>query len=231
MRVFLLCAVLFNSICGFSYYAEDFSEAKRLARMIWSDHRVTFYCGCHYDRHGNVDFKSCDYTPKDKHASKRISWEHILPVSWYGNTRPCWKQNRSKRPREVCRQVDPEFRKMEADLHNLVPAIREINTIRRHYGFAELSSGTCIGCQFTVNSGLKLVEPRDEAKGMAARIMLYLSDKYQISMKKTQKDVLLKWNKRFPPDPWEIQWHEKVAVIQGDRNPYIDFYNNAKKQR
>lgn len=213
-------------------YAENFTEAKKVARLIWAEHRETFYCGCKYDRQGNIDFNSCSFSPAlgKKYAVKRVSWEHVLPVSWYGKQHACWKKNRRQSAREACRQQDPDFRRMEADLHNLVPAVREINMRRKHYAYGELPKGSCMGCDFAVNDYLQMVEPRDEVKGMAARITLYMIQKYEISIKETQRQVLMQWNRRFPPNRWEKRWHEKVSMIQGDQNPYIKDYNRYKKR-
>lgn len=223
-----------------AYYAQDFTEAKSIARVIWADHRETFYGGCRYDRQGVVDFKSCHYTPIDPRKSKRISWEHVVPVSWYGNQLSCWKdkpcRSQKGKPlpgRECCRKVNRDFRQMEADLHNLVPAIREINTQRRHYAYAELPylhKQKVNGFHFYVDEQRQLVEPRKEAKGMAARITLYMSKKYDIKLPEDQRKLLKKWNGRYPPSAWEKRWHSQVSAIQGDINPYIQDYNNNKNR-
>lgn len=223
----ILCGLLAFQGAGFAHYAEDFGEAKRAARLIWSEHRETYYCGCPYDRYGNIDYQRCSFRPSNKRASKRISWEHIMPVSWYGKSRSCWQANKNQKPREACREKDPDFRRMEADLHNLVPAIREINTVRRNYGYGKLKGECYQGCNFIINHQLKLVEPRDEVKGMTARIMLYMSEKYQFVLKPIEKQILMQWSQSFPPDAWEKRWHEKVSALQGDRNPYIDNYKHS----
>jgi deoxyribonuclease-1 len=223
--VLILCGLMAIQKLAAAHYAENFSEAKKVARLIWSEHRETFYCGCPYDRYGTIDYEQCSFRPSDKRASKRISWEHIMPVSWYGVSRSCWKSSKNQKPREACREKDPDFRKMEADLHNLVPAIREINTVRRNYGYGQLKGDSYQGCHFIINKPLKLVEPRDEVKGMTARIMLYMAEKYQIKLKPGQKQILMTWDHAFPPDAWEKRWHEKVSTLQGDRNPYIDNYH------
>lgn len=225
--ILLFICIAFNSVV-MAEYAENFTEAKKIARLIWAEHRETFYCGCKYDKHGNILFNTCSFSPEKKYVSKKISWEHIVPVSWYGKQRLCWRNNQRQKPREMCRQIDPEFRKMEADLHNLVPALREMNMKRKNYAYGELPPGSCMGCDFIVDHRLQRVEPRNEVKGMAARITLYLSQKYNIILDDQQKQILIQWNKRFPPTRWEKRWHEKVATIQGDHNPY---YNDKTYKR
>ena len=38
------------------------------------------------------------------------------------------------------------------------------------------------------------------------------------------QETLKKWNKDFPPSPWEIARHEYIAQasVQGNRNPFVD---------
>jgi deoxyribonuclease-1 len=70
-----------------------------------------------------------------------LEWEHVVPASRLGGDRTCWQErepfpecirdNGSLRSgRECCRKVDPEFRAMEAELHNLVPSVGELNEDR-----------------------------------------------------------------------------------------------------
>lgn len=54
-----------------------------------------------------------------------------------------------------------------------------------------------------------------------ARANLFMADTYGIELAKRQRQLFLSWDKRFPPDPWEIQWATKVAAIEGYTNPYI----------
>lgn len=248
MTRFLKATILLFFVClnsaAVAYYAQDFTEAKKIARIVWSENRETFYCGCHYDRHGNIDYKSCSYLPVDKRKSKRISWEHVVPASWYGKTLDCWthgqciKNNgKTYTGRDCCRKVDPKFREMEADLHNLVPAIRELNIQRQNYPYAELSAlhKTCEAntqncCHFYVDTKRQLAEPRDEVKGMAARITLYMAKKYNIPLDSNEKHLLNEWNVRFAPSRWERRWHQQVSAIQGDVNPFIQNYDNNKNR-
>jgi deoxyribonuclease I len=234
--LFLLCA----SSAVSAYYAENFTEAKKIARLIWLDHRETFYVACKYNKQGVVDFKSCLYTPSDPLKSKRISWEHVMPVSWYGKTLPCWKNSgalpRKGKPlsgRDRCRKTDPHFRQMESDLHNLVPAVREINSLRRDYAYAELptlSHDHPNRFHFYVDKKRQLADPREEVRGMAARITLYMSEKYDVKLPQDHKRQLEIWNGRYPPSAWERRWHQQVCAIQGDINPYIQNYDNNKNR-
>lgn len=63
----------------------------------------------------------------------RIEWEHIVPAWVMGHQRQCWQ----KGGRKSCTDTDPVFREMEADLHNLAPAIGEVNGDRSNYLYSE----------------------------------------------------------------------------------------------
>ncbi len=215
---------------------KNFEEAKSQARIIWQEHRETFYCGCSYDKYGVIDFKSCSYTPINSRKDKWVSWEHVVPVSWYGKKLDCWKKphcetrkGKKFKGRNCCRKMDHRFREMEADLHNLVPTIREVNSARENYRFTEfypdISSEDKYHfnhCPLIIDERYRLFEPRDKDKGMAARISLYMADKYGIDLGERQRKLLTDWSNRFPPSAWEKRWNQKVTMIHGDNNNYIE---------
>jgi len=77
-----------------------------------------------------IDRNSCGYVPRNELTKKgkenervdRIECEHIMPAENFGRHLPCWREG----GRKACSK-DPIFNKMEADMHNLVPAIGELN--------------------------------------------------------------------------------------------------------
>ncbi len=219
-------ALVFSSLFNQYAYAwpDNFSEAKQMARVIWQEHRETFYCGCRYDKYGIVNYNTCDYEPEDKFASKRITWEHVVPASWYGKDRPCWNQplcvgkdGHRYKGRSCCRKIDKPFREMEADLHNLVPALREVNMARSNFAYTEfkpeVEKKRFRQCEIYIDENSHTVEPREEVKGMVARIHFYMQDKYGIHMNKKQERLMHQWDKKYPPQAWEIKWNQKIALI------------------
>lgn len=60
---------------------------------------------------------------------------------------------------------------MEADLHNLVPAVGELNGDRSNYRMAVISGEdrTYGACDFEIDSSRKVVEPMAETRGDIAR--------------------------------------------------------------
>lgn len=210
----------------------NFGEAKRLAKQIYADNRFTFYCGCKYDKHGKVDLKSCGYQiQSDKRRARRLEWEHIVPVSLWGKELSCWnnfacckKNKRCYKGRACCRDKDKRFALMEADLHNLVPEIGELNALRSNYAFnllPHVSQGHIGVCQFKIDQKRRQVEPRDSVKGMVARAYLYMRDTYGIPLSESQILLFKTWHRKYPPSLWEVARNYRIAKIQGNFNPYV----------
>lgn len=217
----------------------NFREAKQLAKQIHRDHRLTFYCGCHYDKHNKVDLHSCGYKiQQSQQRAQRLEWEHIVPVSLWGRELPCWtdkvcykKRGGYYNGRACCRDVNQHFSKMEADLHNIVPEIGELNGIRSNYRFQILSHmpvGQFGLCEVKVDPRERKFEPRPLSRGIIARAYLYMADTYNIRLSDSQRKLFWAWNREFPPDDWEIQWDKKVAEVQGNFNAYIAEYQNKR---
>jgi len=69
----------------------------------------TIYCGCPYERvngsngkptpGGDVTREACALeTRSDDKRSDRVEWEHVVPASWYGDTRACWQMKKDAYP-------------------------------------------------------------------------------------------------------------------------------------
>lgn len=227
-----LCLVIGN---GEAHPPAHFSEAKRLAKRIYSDHRRTFYCGCRYDKHGVVDLHSCGYQDQgNKRRAKRLEWEHIMPASFWGQSLPCWneplcckKPTQCYKGRRCCREIDEQFSKMEADLHNLVPEIGELNGLRSNYAFSllpNIEAGQFGLCEMKIDPDSRQAEPAPAVRGMIARAYLYMSATYQISLSESQQNLMAAWNAEYPPSTWEREWDKRVADVQGNHNTFITDY-------
>lgn len=217
----------------------NFLEAKRIARQLHSDHAYTFYCGCEYDKQGNIDLASCGYKiQKDRKRALRLEWEHIVPVSLWGKQFQCWNEaiccndkGECSRGRNCCSQINPEFAKIEADLHNLVPEIGELNNLRSNYKFEilpKVKSGQFGVCEMKIDPISHIAEPPVTVRGIVARAYLYMAETYHIPLTAEQKVLYQSWNSTFPPTEWEILWDKRVARIQGNFNPYIARYQEKK---
>lgn len=217
-----------------------FGEAKRLAKRIYADHRLTFYCGCRYDKHNQINLRSCGYQVQgNAKRAHRLEWEHIMPVSLWGKDFPCWKNavcckgKSCYKGRRCCQEIDKNFSKIEADLHNLVPEIGELNGLRSNYRFGllpHIELGQFGVCEIKIDSETRRVEPPPAARGLIARAYLYMSKTYKIHLSDSQLQLMRAWNALYPPDAWEIEWDKRVASIQGNHNLYISDYVQFSKE-
>lgn len=110
---------------------KTFSHAKKIARQLFSTHRETLYCQCRFTANLDIDLKSCHmqsaYPIK---RARRVEFEHMMPAENFGNHFPCWreplctkKNGKQYKGRACCERIDPEFRRAEAELYNLWPAV------------------------------------------------------------------------------------------------------------
>jgi len=142
-----------------------------------------------------------------------------MPAYWFGHQRQCWQNG----GRKACRK-DPVFTQMEGDLHNLQPAIGEINGDRSNYRFSMLAGEERLygKCDFEVDFKGRKAEPRPTVRGDIARTYLYMADKYNLPLSRQQRRLFEVWTKSDPVDPWERQRNRLIARVQGDSNPYIE---------
>lgn len=119
-----------------------FSTAKRHLIKTLPDNAKSIYCGCDIKKEGKKlvpDPSNCGYIPRNTLTRSgkvnvralRIEWEHIVPAWEFGHQLQCWQDG----GRKNCRKVSAKFRKMEADINNLAPAIGEVpvKAFSRHY--------------------------------------------------------------------------------------------------
>ena len=207
----------------------SFSKSKELAKEVYLGNETTFYCACDYEEKGNKlvpDWKSCGYFPRNEFTksgkrntrSVRIEWEHVMPAWLFGNKMECWRNG----GRKACKK-DKEFEKMEADLHNLVPAIGEINGDRSNFTFSNIKGEKrAYGkCDFEVDFKSRTAEPRVSVRGDIARIYFYMSQTYDVSLSKEFRQMLVSWSELDPVDAFERARDNKIYSLQGNKNPFV----------
>lgn len=214
----------------------SFSQAKKLLeKHVYTDAEVrqTLYCSCTFSQDKQVDGQSCGYTPrKNAKRGKRIEWEHIVPAARFGQHRVCWQQGnaacvtrkgKSYKGRRCCAKVDPEFRQMEADLHNLVPAVGELNGDRSNYRMAEISGEVRSygACDFEIDRKQRIAEPMGTVRGEVARAYLYMRDTYGLDLTPAEEEMFTGWADNDPVSEWEIERNKRILRLQGNINPYI----------
>lgn len=197
----------------------SFYSAKKLARTIYQDHNTTFYCGCRFEGK-QVNSASCGYqVRKNATRAHRIEWEHVVPAWVIGHQRQCWQ----KGGRKECTRHDPVFKAAEADLHNLVPSIGEINGDRSNFSLGMLSeSPTQYGaCAMVVNFKERKAMPPEKARGAAARIYLYMAERYQLRLSQLDRRTYQAWDRQYPINDWEQWRNQENACAMGWGNNYV----------
>lgn len=213
--------------------ARTYTQTKRwLFEEVFAGHHETLYCACRFDDAKRADLASCGYVAAgNPERAARVEVEHVVPASWLGQGRPCWRQrlctNRSGRRfkgRECCARIDPDFRAAYNDLHNLWPAIGEINEQRRHYRFDELpGEPRDFGqCDFEVDDETHRAEPRPAVRGDIARIHLYMEMVHGVRLSAALRARLMTWDRADPPDAWERERDARIERLQGNRNPFLE---------
>ena len=203
----------------------SFSKAKKLAVKIYLDHPTSFYCGCDITwkdkKKGIPDLQSCGYdVRKQEKRASRIEWEHVVPAWQFGHQRQCWQDG----GRKNCTRKDKQFKMMEADLHNLVPAIGEVNGDRSNFRFSQWngSKGANYGqCAFKVDFKGRVAEPPAQSRGAIARTYMYMNNEYRFNLSKAQRQLMEAWNKQYPVSAWECERDKRIAKLQGNHNQFV----------
>ena len=230
---YLIAALIFLSVN--SAYSQDkvisFSSAKKQMVKIYqtNPNASTFYCECKImwkGKKGIPNSESCGYTPRNEltkkgnvnKRAKRIEWEHVMPAFRFGSQLQCWQNG----GRKACKKVKA-FKQMEGDLHNLVPAVGELNADRSNYRFDMIKGEKRRygQCNFEVDFKAKRAEPPENVQGDIARTYFYMADRYNLKLSKSQKKLLRAWNKSDPVDSWERKRNQKIQGIQSNTNPFV----------
>lgn len=222
LRYFILSLALMPSTL-WANMPSSFSQAKRLAVDIYADYGRSFYCGCDIQwqgKKGQPDLASCDYKiRKQEKRANRIEWEHVVPAWQLGHQLQCWQ----KGGRKNCNRNNKEFKTMVSDLHNLVPAIGEINGDRSNYRFSDWNGRTNQygQCEMLIDFKQRKVQPPKSVRGHIARTYLYMAQHYKVKLSSSQLKLYQAWHKMYPPRAWECQRNRRISNIQNKDNAYV----------
>lgn len=213
----------------------SFSQSKLvLAQKIYKDHPIGFYSGCRFHAQQKLlvpDWKTCGYQArKNPERAKRIEWEHVVPAWTFGHQLQCWQQG----GRAYCRDHSATFRQMEADMHNLVPAIGELNGDRTNFPYGMINGeARAYGAKVNMEIDFKThtAEPPDNVYGDVARINFYMRDRYHLALSNQQLQLFTAWNNLDPVDAWEQQRNERIRQAQGNDNPYVTRYQHLDSKQ
>lgn len=230
--VLLLLFLPFNSLATGTPGVDTprtFREAKKIAWTLYAERPVDFYCGCSF-KGNRIDLDSCGYIPrKQPRRAARVEWEHVVPAWVIGHQRQCWQQG----GRKHCASSDPVFSKAEADLHNLVPVVGEVNGDRSNYGFGMLSAKPHQygACPFVVDFKQRTAMPPDYSRGAIARIYFYMSERYGLRLSRQDQRLYDIWNRQYPVSEWERWRNRKIACAQGNANRHVGEVDMASCSR
>ena len=235
MKLFLIIAILFSApfqIIAQNTQIKSFSKSKKLLLKLYKDNPVTLYCACSY-KGKKPNLSSCGYIPKkNKKRANRIEWEHVVPAHAFGQSFSEWRKGNSKcvtkkgkkfKGRKCAEKVNLEYKRMQADMYNLYPAIGEVNGRRSNYSMAIIKGEKREFGKCDVEIKNHKVEPREEIRGEIARTYLYMDLVYPgrgIISKKNRK-LFDTWDQSDPVDKWECERAKRIERIQGNRNEIV----------
>lgn len=145
----------------------------------------------------------------------KFNTEHIVPQSWYGAVEP-----------------------MKGDLHHLFACQPECNIKRSNFPYSDFSFYIPESTDEKIQNQCGVVyngkfEP-EYGKGTIARAMLYFLVRYPRTIKKSilpfiDLSLLLRWHEEFEVTTYEKHRNYAIYLIQGNRNPFIDFPELARE--
>lgn len=200
----------------------SFAKAKKALIGFYTQHpqyQSDFYCNAPFkkaENHFEVMPSRFYKSRKQTNKAKVIEWEHIMPSYNFGRHLPCWKNG----GRSACKK-DSTFKKMEADLQNLVPAIDEINRDRSNFRYAQAPKNMRFiqygNCNVFTDFKVKRFYPADYSKGWIARSYLYMSKTYKIKLSNQEKKLMEAWDKTFPMSQREKDFREFACKINAGK--------------
>jgi len=120
---------------------------------------------------------------------------------------------------------------MEADMHNLVPAIGEINGDRSNfkYGMIEGEKRLYGKVDMEISFPDKRAEPNNSVYGDIARTYFYMRQRYGLTISNAQEKMFIAWNNLDPVSDWEKKRNKLIAELQGDDNPFVSNYKKMEQ--
>lgn len=203
----------------------NFSQTKdMLKRHVEKSGDLDYYCGCPIKVNGKqltLDLAACGYeVRKNESRAARVEFEHIVPISWIGQQRQCWRDG----GRSNCTANDEEFGKIEGDPINLIPVVGEVNADRGNLRYGMLSQNEGVGygqCGSRVDFKAKTFMPRKDAQGDIARVNFYYQQTYNYSISRQQLQLFAAWDKLDPVDARECNRNKAIHSRTGIHNPFV----------
>lgn len=228
----LLAAFLIGSAAADQTRVPDYATARdkifyRLYVKVPQYEATDVYCGLKFW----VDPKVADL-PESSRTGSPAPWltlEHAYPAKWMATALGCG--NRETCPKDNNATTRDRFNHAEGDMHNLWPAVRNLNSSRQDSPFGEIpgsekrkikpmGSDKTFECDYQRKDGI--VEPRRIVRGNLARSIFYMCQEYGFPVDPAMFTVLKKWNMQDKPTQGERRRNDKIEQLQGTRNAFID---------
>jgi len=208
---------------------KKFSSAKKAVFAV-SVEKKTFYCGCPFDDKKIVDLKACGYQfRKSKKRASHVEVEHVVPADKLCGKTPEWvsgsdacvdHKGRRYKGRRCASEHNPSCEMAYNDLHNLRPAVGEINNDRSNYPFADIpgEDTTYGGCSFQIKN--QKVDPPKGIRGDIARIYLHMNAAYPELhiLSPAEVELFQAWSMADPVTPAECELNQRIHDLQGNYN-------------
>lgn len=152
----------------------------------------------------------------DKAFTKKtplIAESYVYSTSWIKDFLQCGTDRQ-------CKRESPEYSQILSDLHNIVPADAYFDFKRKTSNFG-VADETIEANECGIKKTFQIIEPPNTIKGDIARIIVYMHTTYNLPLKQPVADLLL-WNQIDPPSQEEISRNDKIKMIQGTSNAYIE---------
>ncbi|WP_237443246.1 endonuclease [Sinobacterium norvegicum] len=213
---------------------QSFNSAKKtLERKVYNHQSVrrTLYCDAVYDEKKNITAPAGFKTDKHVKRAKRVEWEHVVPAQNFGQSFGEWRDGHSQcvdsrgkhfKGRKCAEKINTEYRYMQADMHNLFPAIGAVNAMRSNYNFAMLSNvkSGFGSCDMRIDN--RKAQPPERSRGVIARTYFYMDDSYaRYRMSRAQRQLMTAWDKQYPVTEWECQRAVLIEALQGNSNEVV----------
>ena len=233
-HLLLILAIILLSFQAFPQNTQitSFSKSKKLLLKLYNDNPVTLYCGCSF-KGKKPNLSSCGFSPKkDKKRANRIEWEHVVPAHAFGQSFSAWRNGHPKcvkkngkkfKGRKCAEKINKEYRRMQADMFNLYPAIGEVNGRRSNYSMAIINGEKRDFGKCDVEIKNKKIEPRESVRGEIARTYMYMDSVYpgRGIISKQNRKLFDAWNQSDPVDEWECERARRIEKKQGNRNDVV----------
>lgn len=144
-------------------------------------------------------------------AEFTFNCEHVVPQSWFGRHEP-----------------------MRGDVHHLFSCEPFCNSMRGNAPYHDFPSYSPEGHLLGIREGCGMLEESkfepEYGKGIVSRAMLYFFIRYpnELDKKAVNFSVLLDWHFAFKVNVYEKHRNAAIFEIQGNRNPFIDFPEEAE---